>query len=258
MPFSTTYANSILNYLFSKTATLTAPAEVYIGLSKNDPEADGGTFNELSGGGYARVLISQKGETYPNVIGAASNRAIVNQYQVNWTKATLDWPEAHGFGLFSALTGGSPFFYGALEEPVTCVAGAVALFDPQTLKITFPASDTEEDEEDTGALLFAASALGTFAANETYGGLYTCTITAAPFTLELGKSYTVVWDGASYTCVAQDMSVMGEGVIGMGELSSSGGSGNGEPFAIGWAADGAAFMATDTKTTHSVAIYEGV
>lgn len=144
MPFSNNYANGILNYLFAKTASLSAPSAVYIGLCTNDPEADGGTFTELSGGGYSRVLISQRGATYPNVIGSASARAISNQYQINWTKATLDWPEAKGFGLFESATGGSPFFYGKLEEPVTCVAGAVALFDPQTLRISFPTSDVEE------------------------------------------------------------------------------------------------------------------
>lgn len=149
MPFSDTYANNILNYLMAKTATLTAPATVYIGLCSNDPEADGGTFNELSGGGYARVMISQKGETYPDIISTATSRAITNAKQINWNKATLDWSRFKGFGLFSNPTGGSPFFYGKLELTeeeeaaggILCEAGAVALFDPQTLKITFPATD---------------------------------------------------------------------------------------------------------------------
>lgn len=144
MPFSTSYANQILNYIFAKTASLNAPSTVYIGLSSNDPEADAGAFNELSGGGYSRVLISQKSGTYPNLIGTASNRAISNQYQINWTKATLDWVEAKGIGLFDSPSGGTPFFYGKLEEPVTCVAGAVALFDPQTLRISFPNTDVDE------------------------------------------------------------------------------------------------------------------
>lgn len=141
MPFSTTYANNILSFLFAKTASLSAPSAVYIGLSTNDPEADGGSFSELSGNGYARVLICQRGASYPAVIGSAANRAITNSGQINWTKATLDWPEVKGFGLFENSSGGSPFFYGKLEEPVTCVAGAVALFDPQTLRISFPATD---------------------------------------------------------------------------------------------------------------------
>lgn len=143
MPFSTSYANSFLNYTFAKTTGLTAPNVVYIGLCTNDPEADGGTFTELSGNGYARVLISQKGETYPNVIGSASNRAITNTYQINWTKATAAWTTAKGFGLFSAATGGEPFFYGKLAADVTVPEGAVALFDPNALSISFLETDSE-------------------------------------------------------------------------------------------------------------------
>ena len=144
MPFSTAYANDILNYLFAKTASLSAPAAVYIGLSSNDPEADGGTFTELSGNGYSRVLIAQRGATYPGLMNNASARAITNGLQINWTKATMGWVEAKGLGLFSAASGGAPFFYCKLEEPVTCVAGAVVLFDPYTLRISFPTTDVEE------------------------------------------------------------------------------------------------------------------
>ena len=151
MPFSDSYANNILNYLFAKTASLTAPSAVYIGLSKNDPEAAGGTFDELSGKGYARVLIAQKGETYPNVIGSASGRAITNTYQINWTKATANWDLVNGFGLFDNANAGSgtPFFYGKLDLTDDEIvqggklveSGAVALFDPGALRISFPTTD---------------------------------------------------------------------------------------------------------------------
>lgn len=152
MPFSTSYANDILNYTFAKTQSLSAPTAVYIGLSVNDPEADGGAFTELSGNGYARVLISQKNAAYPALIGSASSRAITNIAQINWNKATNDWVRVKGFGLFSASSGGSPFFYGKLdltEEEETaggilCEAGAVMLFDPYTLKISFPTTDVAE------------------------------------------------------------------------------------------------------------------
>lgn len=145
MPFNDSYANDILNYAFAKTAKLTAPTSVYIGLCSNDPEADGGTFTELSGNGYSRVLISLKDGTYPNVIGYASGRMIQNTKQINWTKATGDWGDANGFGLFSAGTDGTPFFYGKFEEPVSVSAGSVALFDPYAFKITFPEEDVAEE-----------------------------------------------------------------------------------------------------------------
>jgi hypothetical protein len=152
MPFSTSYANDILNYTFAKTQSLSAPTAVYIGLCTNDPEADGGAFMELSGNAYARVLISQKGESYPALIGSASSRAISNIAQINWNKASNDWQRVKGFGLFSSASGGSPFFYGKLELTpeeeaaggILCEAGAVMLFDPNTLKISFPTTDVDE------------------------------------------------------------------------------------------------------------------
>lgn len=153
MPFSTSYANDILNYTFAKTASLSAPSSVYIGLCTNDPEADGGAFMELSDNAYARVLISQRGSNYPALIGNASSRAISNIAQINWNKANPNaWARSKGFGLFSSASGGSPFFYGKLELTeeeeaaggILCEAGAVMLFDPNTLRISFPTTDVDE------------------------------------------------------------------------------------------------------------------
>lgn len=153
MPYRNNYANQLLNYTFSKQATLTAPSAVYIGLCSNNPEKDDGQITELSGGGYARVLISMKGATYPNMIGSAADRTITNPYQINWTKATEDWARVKGFFLSSSATVGEDeniFFYGALdlsdedEEAggLLVEAGAVCLFDPLGFEISFPKTDT--------------------------------------------------------------------------------------------------------------------
>lgn len=157
MPYSTTHANNILDWTFGK-KQLPAFTKVYIGLCSNDPEetykqTGVETFNELSGGGYARVLISQLNSEYPGLMNGASGRAITNGRQINWTKATANWARAKGFGLFTAEAGGAPYFYGKLkltaEEEAAggllVEAGSVALFDPQTLKIEFPTTDTEAE-----------------------------------------------------------------------------------------------------------------
>ena len=144
MPFSVTQAAAILNFMFSKSGTaLTPPSSIYMALSSNDPEADGGTFNELSGNNYARVLISQKNETYPDFIPATNTRTIQNTKQIVFNKATADWATARGFGLFTVETVGSgtPFYYAKLDNEVTVEAGAVALFDPNTLVISFATTD---------------------------------------------------------------------------------------------------------------------
>lgn len=142
MPFNTTTANQLLDWtLGNSMVTLSQNAQVYIGLSTNDPEADGGSFSELTGDTYERVLINNGASSYPDVIGSASDRSIENTKQINWTKATSNWPTARGFGLFTTKTGGQPYFYGKLEEDLKVVNGSVALFDPGALKISFPTSD---------------------------------------------------------------------------------------------------------------------
>lgn len=147
-PYDDSNSNSLLDWTFGR-AKLAEKSRVYIGLCTNDPVADGGVFTELTGSGYARVLIGLYGESYPGLINAASGRAILNGKQINYTKATADWPAVNGIGLFTTETGGTPYFYGKLELTeeqaaqggVVCPAGAVFLFDPQTLKVSFPASD---------------------------------------------------------------------------------------------------------------------
>ena len=142
MPFSTTCANSVLAWMFGK-GTLSTNSKVYIGLCSNDPEATNGTFTELSGGAYARVLVSAYNNTYPDYMSTPANREIKNSKQINWVKATADLKPALGFGLFTTETGGSPFYYGTLKTPVTCTSGEVALFDPQTLRIQIATTDEE-------------------------------------------------------------------------------------------------------------------
>lgn len=153
MPFSDTYANNILNWTFGK-RSLSSHSRVYIGLCTNNPETDGGTINELSGGGYERVLISQFDSEYPGLMNSATLRSIINGKQINWTKATSNWALVNGFFLSTSPAVGEKaniFFYGGLELTedqeiaggLEVVAGAVALFDPQSLRISFPETDEE-------------------------------------------------------------------------------------------------------------------
>lgn len=145
MPFNDTYANQLLDWTLGQRAvTLSQFSEVYIGLSTNDPEADGGVFEEFEGDTYERILIAKTNASYPDCIGNAANRSIQNTKQINWTKATVNWAAdtgINGFGLFTAKTGGEPYFYGKLDDVLRVAAGSVALFDPGALKISFPTSD---------------------------------------------------------------------------------------------------------------------
>lgn len=152
MPFTTNYANQILSVAMAKTTQMSAPSMVYIGLCTNDPEASNGSVTELSGGNYGRIAIAAKGSTYPDFMGEANGRAIQNNKQINWTKASVTWARVKGFFLSTSPTVGETsgiFFYGKLdlteEEEAAggllVEAGMVALFDPAAFRISFATVD---------------------------------------------------------------------------------------------------------------------
>lgn len=152
MPFSTTDANAILNWMMGG-STLAVKSDVYMGLLTNDPEADEGSCAEIPAGfdTYARVLISTGSpDDYPYLMGAASKREIKNKAQINWTKAKdQQWPEVKGIALYTAKTGGSPFYYAKVPIPFTVDVGEVALFEAGAFKISMLNTDEEiTDEED--------------------------------------------------------------------------------------------------------------
>lgn len=102
-----------------------------------------------------------------------------------------------------------------------------------------------------------------FAFSEAYGA-YAYGFSPSPFALAIGETYTVEWDGVSYTCTAADASAMIPGFIVLGNFAPlMGGASTGEPFIVGYAEVGASgqcelnFLAFDNKTEHTVAIYQG-
>lgn len=105
-------------------------------------------------------------------------------------------------------------------------------------------------------VIFAEQALEGFEYSSAYGA-YIYNVNPAPFSLTLGETYNVIWDGVEYSCEAQDMSAMISGTIALGDLSAYGGNGNGEPFLIGSNANGASLLSFDTETSHTLAIYQG-
>ena len=176
MPFINDYANNILNMALGKAASIAAKSTVYLALGNvpvdedNNPVFDTSTtalgFTELSAktgdvsNGYARVLVARRttsGSTtivdtaFPH-IGSAADRGIQNDYQINWTKATVDWERGNAFAISGSPTVGETsgiYFVGGLDLSeadkaaggLLVEAGAVALFDPETFRIEFPAED---------------------------------------------------------------------------------------------------------------------
>ena len=114
-------------------------------------------------------------------------------------------------------------------------------------------------EEDSREVLFPEETLD-FAVNPEFGLLFTADVKT--FSLTAGETYTVLWDNMEYVCAGVDASSLnnGEEMIAIGNGTSFGLPGNGEPFAIATTADMILFFVLDTADTsasHKVAIFRG-
>lgn len=115
------------------------------------------------------------------------------------------------------------------------------------------------------ALMFSADDGFWIAVNDEGTGPY---LTDGLFTLTEGENYTIVINGTKYTGKAVTATVTGMGeVVGIGNADAlTGGAGNGEPYAAGFApagADASTFILAwlDTATAaeaYTVSLYEGV
>ena len=118
-------------------------------------------------------------------------------------------------------------------------------------------------------VLFVKQTVSGFHSNTNYGGLYTKGFnfpesghTSSPidsFTLEVGKTYIVDWDGMEYEVVGQDASALGSEVA-LGNGSAFGLSGNNEPFGITCTnGSGVTFVSlTETVDSHTIGLYQEI
>ena len=94
---------------------------------------------------------------------------------------------------------------------------------------------------------------GTFDFIDASGGIYGHQITDENFPIVYGKSYTIIWDGETYQCVA---TTIGNGQLVLGNLSFFGaGTDTGEPFLFVDQGHGKKMIATnDTAATHTITV----
>lgn len=72
----------------------------------------------------------------------------------------------------------------------------------------------------------------------------------------VGETYTVVWNGTEYQCVAQDLSALVAGAVGLGNLAEMGFTPTGEPFVVAVSpGEGTTFGPYDGSTEFTVSIY---
>jgi hypothetical protein len=115
--------NALLQELFN--ATNLAPPATHVALFTTDP-TDAGNGTEVSGGSYARKLVSPTGGTAPAWAAAAENAPgykVVNADAISFATASASWGTITHFGIFDAGTAGNLLMHGSLAEAKTVGSG---------------------------------------------------------------------------------------------------------------------------------------
>ena len=100
--------NALINHVFRNTA-YTQSGQCYIALYSADPtDADTGT--ELTGSGYARVLVD---------FDAPTNGVTQNTADALFAAATAEWLPITHIAVRSAITAGDLLMHKALTTPIT-------------------------------------------------------------------------------------------------------------------------------------------
>jgi hypothetical protein len=125
---------AILNHVFTDPAW-TPAATLYLGLSSTTPTDAGTNFTEPASGSYARV--STTATDWAAASGTAPATKANSAVKI-FPTATGDWLSGVNltyFGLFEALSGGTPIVFGLLVTPKAVLSGDTAQFGAGALII---------------------------------------------------------------------------------------------------------------------------
>lgn len=113
----------VIEYLLGN-ISFTPPSTYYIGLwtIALSNSSTGSTTNEVNGGDYARVSISNNtlnfGNTGEDGVGIRKNKA-----EITFPTATTTWGNVYSVGICDALTGGNMLFFYNFDDPVSINTG---------------------------------------------------------------------------------------------------------------------------------------
>jgi hypothetical protein len=98
--FSNYLENKLLDHVL-RNVSYTSPTTVYMGLYTSNP-GEGNTGTEVSGGSYARQVVS---------VTTASGGIVTSSADVTFPQATANWGTISHIGLLDALTSGNLLMY---------------------------------------------------------------------------------------------------------------------------------------------------
>jgi hypothetical protein len=123
--FSNYLEDKILDHVL-KNVSYTSPTTVYVGLFTSDP-TDAGTGTEVSGGSYARQVLS---------VTTASGGIVTSSGDVTFPQATATWGTISHIGILDALTSGNLLMHTALTTSKVIETGDILKVSSGNLTVT--------------------------------------------------------------------------------------------------------------------------
>jgi hypothetical protein len=106
--------NKLLDHVL-RNISYTSPTTVYVGLFTADP-TDAGTGTEVSGGSYARQIVS---------VTTATGGIVTSSADVTFPQCTASWGTVSHIGLLDALSSGNLLMHTALTTSRSIETGDV-------------------------------------------------------------------------------------------------------------------------------------
>ena len=106
--------NELLDHVL-RNVSYTSPTTVYVGLFTTDP-TDAGTGSEVSGGSYARQIVS---------VTTATGGIVTSSADITFPQATASWGTISHIGLLDALSSGNLLMHTALTTSRAIETGDV-------------------------------------------------------------------------------------------------------------------------------------
>lgn len=131
MAFATTAAETVLKGFVGMTTSVIL-SNCYIGLGTTT----GNTFTEVTAASYKRQLLGQSSQPITQLMTVSGNTATNTNNIIMFPESEESWGTITQFGLFSALTGGTPLIYGDLTSSVSVPTGYVPLFRKGNFTLT--------------------------------------------------------------------------------------------------------------------------
>ena len=123
--FSNYLENKVLDHVLRNTS-YTSPTTVYVGLFTTDP-TDAGSGTEVSGGSYARQVLS---------VTTASGGIVTSSADVTFPQATAQWGTITHLGLLDAITSGNLLMHTALTTSKSIDNGDILKISSDNLTVT--------------------------------------------------------------------------------------------------------------------------